>query len=38
LADEELSADVRSAIQEAYRSVREGHDQMRDLKHGLQSH
>ena len=38
LADEELSADVRSAIQEGYRSVREGHDQMRDLKHGLQSH
>lgn len=37
LADTDLSVPVRAAIQSAYRSVREGHDQMRDLKHGLET-
>ena len=37
LEDTELSAGVLSAIGVAYRSVREGHDQMRDLKHALQA-
>ena len=37
LEDQELSAGTRSAIQAAYGSVRAGHDEMRDLKHSLQS-
>ena len=37
LEDGELSASTRAAIEEGYRSVREGHDQMRDLKHSLQA-
>jgi len=37
LADTELSVPVRAAIQSAYRSVREGHDQMRDLKRSLET-
>lgn len=37
LADAELSPATKSAIQTAYTSVREGHDQMRDLKHALQA-
>lgn len=31
----DLSAVARQAVNEAWGSVREGHDQMRDLKHGL---
>jgi uncharacterized protein (TIGR02284 family) len=38
LKEEELSQAVRAVIEQGYRSVREGHDQMRDLKHGLQAH
>jgi uncharacterized protein (TIGR02284 family) len=38
LRDEKLSPEVRAAIEQAYGSVRTGHDQMRDLKHGLQAH
>ena len=37
LKDDELSQPTRAAIDQGYRSVREGHDQMRDLKHKLQA-
>jgi len=33
----DLSSLARDAVNEAWVSVREGHDQMRDLKHGLQA-
>lgn len=36
LADNELSPATRSAIQTAYGSVRQGHDQIRDLKHAME--
>ncbi|MDY1546717.1 PA2169 family four-helix-bundle protein [Luteibacter sahnii] len=35
LKDTDLSAGTRSLVQEAYTSVKSGHDQMRDLKHAL---
>lgn len=35
LQDGNLSTDTRSKISECYESVKSGHDQMRDLKHGL---
>ncbi len=35
LTDADLSPDTVSTIQRCYQSVREGHDQMRDLKHGV---
>ena len=35
MKDAELSQPTRSAIEQAYGSVRAGHDQMRDLKHSL---
>jgi len=35
LADRDVSAAVIAVIQTAFGSVREGHDQMRDLKHSL---
>lgn len=35
LKDNDVSASTRSAINEAYVSVKTGHDQMRDLKHSL---
>ncbi|RVT90443.1 PA2169 family four-helix-bundle protein [Sphingomonas crocodyli] len=34
--DSGLSPSVRTAIEEAYSSVKEGHDEMRDLKHSLE--
>jgi uncharacterized protein (TIGR02284 family) len=34
---EGLSADSRLVIERAYQSVRHGHDQMRDLKHGMEA-
>jgi uncharacterized protein (TIGR02284 family) len=37
LADEELSPDTLSAIREAYRSVRAGHDRASALKHSMQA-
>jgi len=37
LKDADLSTEVRTAIEIGYRSVREGHDQMRDLKHMMQA-
>jgi uncharacterized protein (TIGR02284 family) len=38
LGDTELSPAARTAIETAWHSVREGHDQMRDLKHGMENH
>jgi uncharacterized protein (TIGR02284 family) len=35
LKDTEITAGTRSAIEQAYVSVKTGHDQMRDLKHAL---
>lgn len=35
LQDPDLTPATRSVIQQAYTSVRQGHDQMRDLKHAL---
>lgn len=37
LKDVDLSPDGRSAVETAYQSVRSGHDQMRDLKHGMEA-
>jgi len=36
LEDETLSPETRNAIQNAFGSVRTGHDQMRDLKHAME--
>jgi uncharacterized protein (TIGR02284 family) len=35
LADEDLSMATKAHISKCYESVKEGHDQMRDLKHGM---
>jgi uncharacterized protein (TIGR02284 family) len=37
LRDRELSPTVRTAIESCYASVQSGHDEMRDLKHSMQS-
>jgi len=37
MKDGELSAASRGAVEAAYQSVRQGHDQMRDLKHGMEA-
>lgn len=37
LADNDLSIETMGLVRECYASVREGHDQMRDLKHSLSS-
>ena len=34
---EELTGDSRSVVERAYQSVREGHDQISQLKHGLEA-
>ena len=36
LNDTDLSAECRQVVQEAYESVRRGHDRVRDLKHALE--
>ncbi|MCZ4341971.1 PA2169 family four-helix-bundle protein [Sphingomonadaceae bacterium G21617-S1] len=36
IRDTELSPAVRAIIEEAYVSVKEGHDEMRDLKHAME--
>ncbi|HEY0044014.1 MAG TPA: PA2169 family four-helix-bundle protein, partial [Allosphingosinicella sp.] len=36
LNDGDLSAEARATVQEAYGSVRRGHDRVRDLKHALE--
>lgn len=37
LGDTELSQQTKAAIDQAYVSVRSGHDQMRDLKHSMEA-
>ena len=37
LGSDSLTGDSRSAVERAYQSVREGHDRMSSLKHGLQA-
>jgi uncharacterized protein (TIGR02284 family) len=37
LGDTRLSPETRAVIERSYGSVRAGHDQMRDLKHGMTS-
>jgi hypothetical protein len=37
IEDNDLSATTRDTITRAYGSVREGHDQMRDIKHAMQA-
>ena len=36
LNDGELSGEARQTVERAYQSVREGHDQMSQLKHGME--
>lgn len=37
LQNDALSPETRAVIQEAYTSVKQGHDQMRDLKHSMEA-
>ncbi len=37
LKADDLSSESRAAVESAYQSVRRGHDQMRDLKHGMEA-
>ena len=37
MTDNNLSTETRDLIGQCYDSVKQGHDQMRDLKHGLQA-
>lgn len=37
LADGDLSVATKQAIQDAYTSVKQGHDQMRDIKHSMEA-
>ena len=37
LKEGDLSGETRSAVERAYQSVREGHDQMSKLKHGMEA-
>ena len=37
LESDELTGDSRAAVERAYQSVRSGHDQMSQLKHGLEA-
>jgi len=37
MKDGVLAPEVRAAIERAYVSVRQGHDEMRDIKHGMES-
>ncbi|MES2135852.1 MAG: PA2169 family four-helix-bundle protein [Pseudomonadota bacterium] len=38
LNDGKLSGESRSVVESCYQSVRSGHDQMSQLKHGMESH
>ena len=38
LNSDTLSGESRSVVERCYQSVREGHDQMSSLKHGMESH
>jgi uncharacterized protein (TIGR02284 family) len=35
IADHDVNADTRAVIESGYNAVKRGHDQMRDLKHGV---
>lgn len=35
MADSDLSAESQAVVRQCYASVKQGHDQMRDLKHGM---
>lgn len=37
LEDNDLSATTKESVRRAYASVREGHDQMRDIKHAMEN-
>ncbi len=37
LKDDDLTPQTRGVIEQAYGSVRQGHDQMRDLKHSMEA-
>ena len=37
LKDDTLSGDCRAAVEKAYQSVRSGHDQISQLKHGMET-
>jgi uncharacterized protein (TIGR02284 family) len=37
LNDGHLSGETRAAVERCYQSVREGHDQMSHLKHGMEA-
>ena len=37
LRSDELSGEARQAVEQAYQSVRSGHDQMSQLKHGMEA-
>ena len=37
IGNADLGAESRSAVETAYQSVRQGHDRMRDLKHGMEA-
>ena len=37
LGSEELTGDSRAVVERAYQSVREGHDRMSQLKHGMET-
>ena len=37
LSDGDLSGESRSAVESAFQSVKEGHDQMSQLKHGMEA-
>ncbi len=37
MADEDVSPTVKTLIADCYTSVKQGHDQMRDLKHSMQA-
>lgn len=38
LKDGDLSGEARAVVERVYQSVRSGHDQMSDLKHGMEAH
>ena len=38
LNSDTLSGETRSVVEQCYQSVRSGHDQMSQLKHGMESH
>jgi len=38
LSSDELSGESRQAVESVYQSVKSGHDQMSQLKHGMESH